>query len=500
LHELFGLDLRSLAVLRIGLGLLLLGDLATRAADLRAHYTDFGVLPRAALSPFGPASLHVLGDSPRFQGALFLTAALFALSLLVGFHSRLACFASWFLLLSLHGRNPLILQGGDIFFRVLLFWGIFLPLGARFSLDALRAGPAAPPRHRICSAAGAALLLQICFVYWFAVGLKSDPVWRHEGTAVYYALSIDQTVTRFGRYLLGFPHLLTFLTFATLFVEAVGPALLFCPVATGPVRVTVVAGFLLFHLVGLNLCMELGSFPYVAAVAWLALLPGWFWDHAPGWLTALRARTPLPRALSALVPPRGPARRPAVAAGADPRPNPPPSALTSTLAGCLLVYVFLWNVRTLNFEKYSKYLPAQLNCIGGTLGLDQMWSMFAPYPLRDDGWYVVRGTCRDGTQVDVLRGGGPVRWEKPDLVSASYKNERWRKYLLNLWYKSNAPHRPYYAAYLFRDWNERHTGGAQLESLEIYFMLKVTLPAYQVSRPKKVFLCRYSPPPEGVTK
>src|SRR6188508_3787652 len=42
----YGLDLRSLAVFRMGVGYLLLSDLVRRAFDLRAHYTDVGVLPR----------------------------------------------------------------------------------------------------------------------------------------------------------------------------------------------------------------------------------------------------------------------------------------------------------------------------------------------------------------------------------------------------------------------------------------------------------------------
>ena len=44
--ELFGADLRSLAVFRVVLAALVLTDLASRATDLYAHYTDRGVLPR----------------------------------------------------------------------------------------------------------------------------------------------------------------------------------------------------------------------------------------------------------------------------------------------------------------------------------------------------------------------------------------------------------------------------------------------------------------------
>ena len=48
-EQLFGLDLRSLALFRIGLALLIIIDLIKRSKDLTAHYTDFGILPRAAL-------------------------------------------------------------------------------------------------------------------------------------------------------------------------------------------------------------------------------------------------------------------------------------------------------------------------------------------------------------------------------------------------------------------------------------------------------------------
>ena len=46
-EQLFGIDSRSLTAFRIGLGGLVLADLAYRALDFRAHYTDAGVLPRA---------------------------------------------------------------------------------------------------------------------------------------------------------------------------------------------------------------------------------------------------------------------------------------------------------------------------------------------------------------------------------------------------------------------------------------------------------------------
>jgi hypothetical protein len=478
LAELFGLDLRSLAVFRIGLGVLLLADLVGRAADLGAHYTDEGVLPRSAIAAPRYVSLHLLGGSADFEGALFLLAGLCALALLVGWWTRLATAASWFLLMSLHARNPMVLQGGDTLLRLLLFWGMFLPLGARWSLDGLRRG-GRPPGDAVVSAGSAALVLQICFVYWFSAALKSDPAWRSEGTAVYYALSLDQFATPLARYLLGFPGLLRGLTFATLAIEAAGPALLFVPFRTARVRLAVVVGFVLFHLVGLRLCLELGPFPWVCAVAWLALVPGRFWDR-------VAARIRRPRWL------------PELPAGGAAATGPLPVWFVNAVAAAFLVYVFLWNLRTTDAGRWGWVVPPRTGFIASTFGVDQEWGMFAPCPLKDSGWHVVRGNRPDGSEVDLLRDGDPVSWDQPGLVSATYKNERWRKYLMNLWAADNVAHRPLYARYLLREWNARHKGELGIESVEVYFMLKRTLPDYQVAPPEKVLLCAaWAGPEEG---
>ena len=78
----FAIDFRSLAAFRVGVAGLVLADLALRAADLREHYSEEGVLPRADLlaHPVGRwlrfFSLHLLGDSVEFQALLFGLAAL----------------------------------------------------------------------------------------------------------------------------------------------------------------------------------------------------------------------------------------------------------------------------------------------------------------------------------------------------------------------------------------------------------------------------------------
>src|SRR5256714_7980191 len=104
LEAAYSLDLRSLALFRIALGAVLLGDLVVRASDLTVFYTDFGVLPRAALlDKFSPAqrfSLHLMSGQMLVQALLFVVAGVFALMLFFGARTRLATFASWLMLVS----------------------------------------------------------------------------------------------------------------------------------------------------------------------------------------------------------------------------------------------------------------------------------------------------------------------------------------------------------------------------------------------------------------
>src|SRR5579872_42470 len=229
LWHMFRIDHRSLAAFRVAIALVMFWDLAVRATDLVAHYTDAGVLPRHVLRDLVLTSrpyfsIHTLGGSARFEAALFGVAALCALALLAGFQTRAASVACWFLTCSLHTRNPLILHGGDDLLRLLLFWALFVPLGAAWSVDARRRPRPSPVVYgSTCSWGTAGLLLQLCYVYLFSAALKSHPVWRHDGTAVYLALSIDQFTTPIGRAILPYHGLLKLLTFGTLAMELGGP-------------------------------------------------------------------------------------------------------------------------------------------------------------------------------------------------------------------------------------------------------------------------------------
>jgi hypothetical protein len=471
--EILGADLRSLAVLRIWLGFMLFWDLVLRSRDLVAFYTDYGVLPRQALLDLGwnPAyvSIHMMSGHWFVMLLLFVVGAVASLAMMVGWQTRWSTLVAWFFLISLQNRNPLVLNGGDILIRVILFWGLFLPWGARWSLDA-RANPQwrELPNH-LYSAATVAYLAQICVVYLFAAILKTGPHWHQDGTAVYYALSLDQFTSWVGRFVYQFPELCKLLTHATWWFEALAPLMLVFPFWNGPIRTLGVFGISMMHF-GFGACMHIGVFSPIGMGMVLGLLPAWFWERLGErrWfdLQGLADRLP-PSPLRSELP-----------------PNYRLGLVVSALVTLLTFYMILWNIGTTR-GKYR--VPARLEWLGIAVKLDQMWNMFAPYPLIEDGWYVVDANLRNGTKVDLLT-GRPVTFEKPEWVSATYKNERWRKYMMNLWMRDYSAYRLYFGRFLCRSWNDKHPDTEDVTTFELSYMLEKTLPDYQKPEVEKVVI------------
>ncbi|MEC9308195.1 MAG: DCC1-like thiol-disulfide oxidoreductase family protein [Chloroflexota bacterium] len=282
--EIFNLDLRSLALFRVALSSLIIIDLIQRCFDLKAHYTDLGVLPRWALTQGvgnrWHLSLHNITGMFEIEAIIFLIHGLVAFMLLLGFKTRWATIICWILIVSLHSRNPIILSGGDILLCVMLFWSIFLPLGSRFSIDhALDSGNGIYKKvNAYFSVATMAVLIQIAVVYWFNWLAKLHPTWIEDYTAVYYAMSLDMYATKLGTALLGFPLLMQAATWSTLWLELLGPLLLFSPIKNGTFRIAVLIGFILLHL-GIALTLNIGYFPAVSIIVWMLVIPGLFWDR-----------------------------------------------------------------------------------------------------------------------------------------------------------------------------------------------------------------------------
>ncbi len=578
LKEVFKIDVRALAFFRVCLALIIIFDLIIRSTSLVAHYTDLGTMPRSLVNEkFGLlnwVSVHMLSGSAGFQVFLFILAGIFALMLLVGYRTKLSTIASWFLLISLQSRNPMVLQGGDIMLRMLVFWAMFLPLGLKYSIDEaknIRNG-IETNRKSILSFGTVGILMQVASVYFFSALLKTGNEWYPNGTALYYALSIDQFATYAGKFLLGFHSLLGPLTYFVYFLELIGPLLLFIPFFFPYLR-TIMA-FLFFALtLGMGLSLNLGPFPFIGAAGFILFLPSWFWDKVQELfyrkenerlrvyydgecgtcrfsIALLRVFLMLPK--SAFLPAqsrkdilglmnknnswvvdfegrkyfRFDAFKPVLSASPlfwplsyiisiswmrkignwfyrafarrrkhvceipeikQERVNRKKIlfATGNILAAFFIIFIIAWNVQSLG---KNNAVPNGIEFIAHKLRIDQYWNMFSPFPLKDDGWYVIDASLANGKHIDLLRDGKPVDFEKPSHVAYLYKHERWRKYLMNLWSRDNSVYRPYYLQYLCYDWNKNHEANEKLKEINMYFMLEFTLPDYQKPNIEKILL------------
>jgi hypothetical protein len=438
LKDLFAIDIRALALLRISLSFIVLLDLINQCPYIKDFYTDEGILPRVdAIKKMGSYvfSLHAMSGSLEFEVVLFILAGIFAIGLLVGYHTRLCSLMTWFFLCSLHHRNPFLVNAGDRYLHILLFWCLFLPLGACYSMDSRRKSQRYPLRFFSMGTVG--LFFQIIFFYVFAGFLKTSPVWTTDGTAVFYCLNVQMFGKPLDYCLLQHPHLLRYMTFAVLWLERWGAWFFLFPWKTTYVRLMTIAGFALFHI-GLLLTMELKFFQWISLAALIVFLPTSLLDTIfrrwPVKIQEHKVRRPL---------------------------------YGDFLAVFFIFYILLWNLMGLENSNYR--ISQQMQWIGRALNINQHWGMYAPYPMVQDGWFITPGKLRDGTMVDV-RTGGSVNLAPPDSIVQYNKDHRWTLFYLFYSDDENVRYRLGYGDYLCREWNKNHSGDKQLLSLEIVLM------------------------------
>lgn len=488
-----GIDLRALAALRISLALLLLADVLLRARFLRAFYTDAGVLPRSLLAErfptFAALSVHALSGDAWFQAVLFVAAAALACSLAVGYRTRTVTLLSWLLLVSLHARNPMVLNGGDSLLRRLVFWSIFLPLGGRWSLDAVRSGARERPR-RVATVAAAALLIQVVLVYATnAVYKHRGPAWR-DGTAILQVVSLDQLTVLLGDHLAASPALVRPLGEFWLLLVTLSPLLL---LLSGHARGALAAAFAGMHL-GMLVTLRLGLFPLISVAGLLLFVPSAWWDVVERRVaTPVRTRvgftggvdetagSPGTDAESAPREPRDPATSgsgrttsgggPPATGGGGPTATRGGSSTatrgegpTATREGSstatpggravtvfvtlLLVAVLCWNAAAVGLVETpdgveSSVDPSQFR-----------WNMFAPYPPSTATWHVAPAELASGERIDAFQ-AAPVTY-RPDDPDRLYPSARWRKYLGDATASGDVGLQREFARYLCARWNADH--------------------------------------------
>jgi hypothetical protein len=416
-------DPRSLALGRIFLALVLLLDLAKRAAGLSTWYTNEGLLPNHTLL-WRPTfqwvfSFFYMASYAHEAAIAFALCAVVYLALLVGYRTRLAHVAAAICVISLHGRVLFIQNGGDVVLSELCLWTMFLPTGRRFSIDALRERLRAPDQvavpdtRPVVSLAMTAIVVQLAIIYLFNAIHKGGLTWR-QGNAVHYVLHQERIVTTLGVW--AREHLaplhLRLMTWAALTMEWSLPILILSPIKTRYTRRLAILLVWALHT-GFGLFLNLGVFVPAMIAFTPNLLPGEDWDALGRWWARRSSPALFQRArllftrLARLTlsfddsSPRPPRRGLALAREAT-------VAALIALAGSQLM-VENYAIRQLVTIKQPRPVEAAIVY----LQLFQGWSMFAPdAPLGDLNVYVEAVTA-DGRHIDPFSQEASPRYPAP---------------------------------------------------------------------------------------
>jgi len=414
-------DRRSLGAFRIGFGLVLLSDLLRRWAELRFWYTNSGLLPNHTLLWRPPAthsfSLFFTLSSLLEAELGFALCAVGYVMFLLGYRTRWAQVLTLLARVSLNSRLAVLENGGDMVMDLLCLLTLVLPLGARFSLDALGAplreddhtpnAALASERRRdaalrpVESVAVLGLLLQFATIYYFNAAAKTGAAWR-DGSAVHYALHQDKLVTWFGVWMR--EHLpvsaLHALTWSTLTTEWLGFVLIVSPVFVRQARLLAVCLMPALHL-GFALGLNLGSFSPAMISFFPLLLTTEHWDGLARRFGARAA--PLLARLERLL-------RPCVSWLGVPAPSPPASLARALVlrwasegAVALLLLAIATEVLNDNApvpQALRVHQPAWAHAVIEYPRILQGWRMFASEPSRLDSMIYVDATTATGAHVD----------------------------------------------------------------------------------------------------
>lgn len=435
----------AMSLMRIGVALVVITDLFIRAGDLEAHYTDKGIWPIEVIRNFGwnPGywSIHALSGNALWQTVFFIVHGAFALLLLIGYKTRFATVCLLLLTISLHNRNLFIQQAGDDLLRLVLLWGIFLPWHARFSVDAkhYKRLPSIVPGNL-------GYLLLIASVYFFSAMLKTSEEWRSEGSAVYYALSLEQLRLPAGDILYRYPSVMKYFTFYVFYLELLIPFLILWPSKKGTPRLVGVFLLIILHL-GIGLTLYVGLFFFIGIVTAIGMLP----------LSRMKQSS---------------------LESADEKKTSPPGYASVFTCSFLVFLSLVINLSSVNAFGYQ--LRPELIYTSNALRLDQYWGMFSPGVLKEDGWFVYHGMDSVGRQWDLRLNQDFVDYKKPDRIVSTYRTDRWRKLAENMQRDKYNFLRPLYCRYVLRKWNNEHPE-KKLAILNLYFMEKTNLPEYRTT-------------------
>lgn len=359
-----------------------------------------------------------------------------------------------------------------------LFLSLFLPLDARWSLDAGRwsnsngrddvDGREAAERdggadRRVCSLGTAVTLLTLVSIYTAnAISKYRSDTWM-SGGAVPQIFQLEEFIVRLGPFVS--EHTVVLATINWLWIALLSASVLLIA-TTGWLRAGIALAFVSAHL-GMAATMRLGVFPFIMITILLLCFPTGVWNLVEAVTSKLHGSSrPTERAY----------RSDGGSANESASPIPSPSRVRRVIwtgAALLLVGFFLalvwWQAAGVGLVD----LPASESA--GELS-EVSWSFFAPNPPDSSSWYVVRGTLESGESIDV-RGGQAATYDRPPDAAETYPTTLWHQFGFRMRYAGESRYRPV-AAYVC----ER--SDRSLESVTVFHVEQAVDPNGPVGEPE----------------
>lgn len=277
----------TLGVYRAVIGGLTLICLLMLSLDFNTWYTERGLATARDAEYWAGQLWHLnvlqgVTSTPVTAGVFGLTM-LAALCTMLGLWTRVATIALAIGMISLHHRNPFILNGGDTLLRMSLITLALSPCGAAFSLDRLlRQRRGQPVLDHVSLWPQRLIQVQMTLVYGTTVWHKLNGVHWSDGTAAWY----PGQLLEFNRFptpaFVDLPPFVQIATWGTLVIEL---ALAYA-VYWRPARRWILLGGLALHAV-IEYRFNIPLFAFISVAQYLAHYDG---EEVRTWLENRRGR------------------------------------------------------------------------------------------------------------------------------------------------------------------------------------------------------------------
>lgn len=475
----FAIDLRSLGAFRIVLGLFLLIDLALRARFFCFFLTDAGPFPRDAI-PYVPSFRFLFflsGDAP-VQMFLYAVMVLAAIMFTVGYKTRVATVILWFCIAAHHARCPMALSGEDRLPLQFLIWSIFLPMGAKYSVDSWRRpiGANSSPNPYL-SLASAAILLQFIAMYLITGLTKSGDAWV-DGSAIWRSLGSDYWVMPLGRLFRESYGLTVVMTYVVPAFEWLLALTLLIPFHRNRIRAVTIVLLFLFQ-VGLLFSIELRMFPLMSNVGLILFVPPAWWEkfHSSAVRRDLEYETRATAADSG--------RRWRSAA-----------IVRDAVVASLMIFSGVLALQCLSKYRSLPLVPRSSApaILAGQIGLNQSWPMYSPNPDSHEYKVKLVGIQEGTAGIDILAETVSPSWEKVKRFHEAY---RFQYYLERMFHKRKEYPRlmEAYLDWICREWHEAVDSGMNIDRVRYFLEIRDMRPVER--QPRRLMLvaehaCRWT--------